>query len=416
MTDTAARVRPLVATSAVTIIGSDDEAISAARTLATEFAVDAAERDLNRILPAAEVDVMSAAGLFAITVPREYGGADVRASTLAEVFRLLATADPNIAQIPHSHFVYVNLLRLAATSRQREQLFGEILAGGRLANAQSERTSKTVREIQTILKPIGSGGFVLRGTKYYCTGALFADRIPVLARLDDPNQVAGLPEGEYVAYVPTATAGLTVEDDWDALGQRLTASGTVRLDDVQVAAEWLVPRDQAFEQPHSYGALAQLLHAAIDVGIARGALDEAAAFVNTKSRPWYEAEVERAVDDPLVVQRFGELAVEVAAAESVLRTAGERLDRALTMPHEQAATDASIAVATAKVLGEKASIATSSALFEVSGTRAAAAELNLGRHWRNARTHTLHDPIRWKYHHIGRHTLSGIAPPRTAVI
>lgn len=400
----------------VTIVGSDDEAVASARTLAAEFAVDAAERDLNRILPAAEIDAMSAAGLFAITVPREYGGADVRASTVSEVFRLLATADPNIAQIPHSHFVYVNLLRLAATSRQREQLFGEILAGGRLANAQSERASKTVREINTTLKPIGSGGFVLQGTKYYCTGSLFADRIPVLARLDDPNHVAGLDEGEYVAYVPASTPGLTIEDDWDALGQRLTASGTVRLNDVQVAADWVVPRDPAFDQPHSYGAFAQLLHAAIDVGIARGALDEAATFVNTKSRPWYEAEVEHAASDPLVIQRFGELSVSVAAAEAVLHTAGERLDKALAMPHEQTATDASIAVATAKILGEKASIEASSALFEVSGTRSAATELNLSRHWRNARTHTLHDPIRWKYHHIGRQVLSGIAPPRSAVI
>ena len=33
------------------------------------------------------------------------------------------------------------------------------------------------------------------------------------------------------------------------------------------------------------------------------------------------------------------------------------------------------------------------------------------RHWRNARVHTLHDPVRWKFHAIGNHALNGIDPP-----
>ena len=49
-------------------------------------------------------------GLVNTTCPAEYGGAEVRSHTLAEVFRLLAAADPNIAQIPQSHFVYLNVL------------------------------------------------------------------------------------------------------------------------------------------------------------------------------------------------------------------------------------------------------------------------------------------------------------------
>lgn len=400
----------------VVVIHNDADALSTAKSLAEEFAVDAAEREQHRILPAAEVDALSASGLLAITVPREYGGADVHASTVAEVVRLLATADPNIAQIPHGHFGYLHLVRLAASARQRERLFAEVLAGGRISAAQSERTAPSVLEIDTTLRPVGSAGFILNGVKCFCSGAVFADRIAVLARLDDPNNVAGLAGGEYVAYLPVSTPGLTIEDDWNGIGQLLSASGTVRLNDVQVPAEWVVPRRAAFQQPHSIAAFAQLLHAAIDVGIARSALDEAARFVNAESRPWFEAGVEHPSQDLLLVQRFGELEVNVSAAESMLHTAGERVDTALSKPWERTASDASIAVATAKILGERAAIEAGSALFEVSGESSAAAELNLSRHWRNARTHTLHDPIRWKYHHIGRHTLSGIAPPRYGVI
>lgn len=414
---TVSRTHPEPATArAVALVRDDADAVALASTLADEFAVDAAEREQHGILPAAEVEALSASGLLAITVPREYGGADVSASTVADVFRLLATADPSIAQILHGHFGYLNLLRLAGDSRQRERLFAEVLAGALIASAQSERTSPTVTDIATTLRPIGSAGFVLEGTKTLCSGAVFADRIAVLARLDDPNHIAGLDQGEYVAYLPVATPGMSVDDDEHGLGQRLTASGTVRLDHVQVPADVIVPRRAAYQQPYSVAAYAQLLHAAIDTGIARSALDEAARFVNRDARAWCEAGPEPAGEEPLLVQRFGELAVEVSAAESMLRTAGERVDTALDKPWEQTASEASIAVATAKILGERTALEASSALFEVAGLRSASAELNLGRHWRNARTHTLQDPIRWRYHHIGRHTLSGIAPPRHGVI
>jgi len=66
----------------------------------------------------------------------------------------------------------------------------------------------------------------------------------------------------------------------------------------------------------------------------------------------------------------------------------------------------------ARAVAARAAVDVSDALFELSGTRAARDELNLHRHWRNARTHTLHDPVRWKVQHIGRYSLNGTPPPR----
>jgi alkylation response protein AidB-like acyl-CoA dehydrogenase len=66
----------------------------------------------------------------------------------------------------------------------------------------------------------------------------------------------------------------------------------------------------------------------------------------------------------------------------------------------------------AKVAAVRASLEASNVLFELGGTRSASASANLSRYWRDARTHTLHDPTRWKLQHIGRHTLSGTPPPR----
>ena len=387
----------------------DETAVAEARRLAETFAAGAAARDRDRVLPYEQVDELAEAGLLALTVPAAYGGPDVSASTLTEVFRLIATADPNIAQIPHSHFVYANLVRVAGTPEQQRFFFSELLEGGRFGNAQSELKTPGVNVVETRLTRDEPGWFRLNGAKGYCTGAIFATWIPVLARLDD-----GTPEGgeELVAFVERSAEGVTVVDDWGGMGQRTTASGTVELHGVRVAAEHVVRRGKAFDGPHSYGAFAQLLHAAIEVGIARGVLDEAADFVRTQARPHYEAQVQRAQDDPLVIQRFGELTVEVRVAEATLRAAGEAVDRALADPTDETAAEASLAVATAKIVAEQAALALTNGIFEVSGTRSAAASLGLDRHWRNARTHTLHDPVRWKYHHLGRWTLLGVRPPR----
>ncbi|MFE4964552.1 SfnB family sulfur acquisition oxidoreductase [Streptomyces sp. NPDC056660] len=390
------------------VITDEAEALAVAAALAAEFRAGAAERDAERRLPRAELDRLSASGLLAVTVPAGYGGADVSALTLAEIFRLLGSADASLAQIPQSHFVYVNVIRRQGTEEQRKFFFAELLAGGRLGNAQSEAGTKHVQDIRTRLERSADGSYVLRGVKHYSTGALFADWIPVLARAEDDNL--------HVAYVPRDAPGLTVVDDWDGMGQRTTASGTVRLDGVSVPADRVLPHHLTFQGPQLHGAVAQLLHAAIDVGIAGAALAEAAEFVRTKSRPWFESGAETAAEDPLLIQRFGELALQARASEALLREGARAVDAAGARLTDESAAEASIAVAAAKVRAAEAAVAVAGALFEVSGTRSALNSLNLHRYWRDARTHTLHDPTRWKIQHIGRYVLSGTLPPRHGLL
>ncbi|NYI04583.1 SfnB family sulfur acquisition oxidoreductase [Allostreptomyces psammosilenae] len=390
------------------VIADDAEALAVAAALAEEFRAGARARDAERRLPREEVDRLSRSGLLAVTVPTEHGGADVRQETLAEIFRLLASADASLAQIPQSHFVYVNVIRRQGTGQQRRFFFAELLAGRRFGNAQSEAGTRHVQDIRTRLEPRADGSYLLTGVKHYSTGALFADWIPVLARARDDDL--------HVAYVPRDAPGLTVIDDWDGMGQRTTASGTVRLDGVPVPADRVLPHHLTFRGPQLHGATAQLLHAAIDAGIAGGALAEAAAFVRTTSRPWFESGVETAAEDPLLIQRFGELALRVRSAEALLREAARAVDAAQADLTDDSAAEASIAVAAAKVQAAQAAVEVADALFEVSGTRSALNSLNLHRYWRDARTHTLHDPSRWKVQHIGRYVLNGTRPPRHGLL
>ncbi|MCX6400850.1 MAG: SfnB family sulfur acquisition oxidoreductase [Propionibacteriales bacterium] len=387
-----------------------ESAIVTARDLADRFAEDSALRDRERIIPVAEVEALSDSGLLALTVPEEYGGAGLGAAVVAEVVRLIASGDPNIAQIPHSHFVYVNAVIEQGTEAQKRFLLGEVLAGKRFGNAQSEIGSKHVRDHATTLRrdDLAVGDWVLDGEKGYCTGALFAHWIPVLAHLGEDGPL-------HVAWVERDAEGVTVIDDWNGLGQRTTASGTVRLDGVRVAADRVTPYHLTFDRPQTYGSFAQLLHAAIDAGIARAAVRDAAAFVTTRSRPYPDAialyDVERAADDPLVVRAFGEIELQVRAAEALLAEAGRAVDRARADLTAETAAEASLAVAAARASTTSASLEAASRLFEVSGTRSALASDNLDRHWRNARTHTLHDPAAWKVQHLGRYAIDGTRPP-----
>jgi SfnB family sulfur acquisition oxidoreductase len=391
-----------------------DEAVAEAQRLAGALAEQAVERDLERVLPGPELDLLSASGLLAVTVPAAHGGADLPVEVLTEVVRVIATGDPNVAQVPHSHFVYVNALRHQGTTAQQAFLFGEVLRGRRFGNAQSELGSRHVRDIRTTLTPAagqepGRTTWELSGEKGYCTGAAFAHWIPVLAHRGADGPL-------HVAWVERDAPGLSVHDDWDGVGQRTTASGRVVLDRVQVADELVTPWHLTFDgRPQTYGAFAQVLHAAIDAGIARAALQEAHDFVTTRSRPYPDAiavhDVERHADDPLVVAAFGQMELAVRGAEALLAEAACAVDRADASLDEQSAGEASLAVAAARAATTQVSVDVSSRLFEVAGTRSALRPLALDRHWRNARTHTLHDPAAWKVQHLGRWALDGTLPP-----
>ena len=380
------------------------EAVEVAHFVGRVLAEGDLDRDLRRSLPYEEVKRLAESGLLGLSVPGVFGGAGASVETLAEVFRALAWGDPNVAQIPHSHFVFLNQLRLHGSEQHQRRIFHEVLAGAVVANAQSEFGGKHVRDIRTTLSREGDG-WRLNGEKFYATGSLFADYLAVLARTEVDGSLQ-------VAWVRADAPGVEVVDDWDAVGQRTTGSGTVRLTDVVVSPDWVTPFSVEFDGPTTYGAFAQILHAAIDVGIARRALDEAGEFVRTKSRPYPDAGVERAAEDPVTVQAFGELELAVRGAEALLRTAAQAVDAANAALTEESAAEASLAVAAARASSTFVSVDVASKLFQVAGTRAALAGLNLDRHWRNARTHTLHDPAAWKVHHLGRWAADRTLPPR----
>jgi len=386
------------------LIGSHDEAIEAAREYATTLAAGAIDRDRTGAVPAAELAGLDRSGLIALTIPREHGGPDLSPVTLAEVIRRIAAVDPAIAQVPQGHFLLVDVLAVWGSDHQRRRLFGDILDGARLGNALSERGGRHAQELRTRLED----GRTLNGRKYYCTGAITSRWIGVSA-LDDDDRLV-------LVFVPRGADGVELDEDWNAMGQRATVSGGATFSDVAVDPDLVVPYQRAFEAPQQLGARAQLVHAAIQVGIAGGALADAREFVRTRARPFFEAEragwATEASADPYVIERFGRLAAEVHAAELLLADAARTLEAIGRRPRDaDAASRGSIAVAQAKAFASEVAVRVASDVFSLSGASAADERHDLSRHWRNARTHASHDPADWKYHHVGNYLLNGALPP-----
>ena len=176
--------------------------------------------------------------------------------------------------------------------------------------------------------------------------------------------------------------------------------------------------DPVTAPPSVLGAFDQALHAAVDIGIARAALEDGAEFVRTRSRPWFEAGVESAADEPHVVRRFGELTARLYALEALLARGSALVDAALAEPEltRESAADASLTVAAAKALAQEFAVEIASGVLELAGASATDRKYALDRHWRNVRVHSLHDPARWKYVHLGNHTLRGNPAPRLGVL
>lgn len=408
-------------TSTVPVLDTPESALAAAAAVAAELVVGAAERERadTSLLP--QLRLVAEAGLLAVPVPAAHGGPGLPASVQIEVLRRLSRGDGALGQLLLAHFVVSQAIGgLEADQQPAPRIYGDILAGGQLGNATAERGTASALDRKTSITRRADGGWELNGVKYYATGALGAQWIAVAALIaDKPGETA-------TVFIRPDQPGVTLDlEKWSAFGQRGTRSGEVRLENVVVDDDLVIEEGTAPDPvdgpPSVLGAYDQALHAAIDIGIARAALEDGAEFVRTRSRPWKEAlnaGVERADEEPHIVRRFGELTARLFALEALLARGAALIDagQAAEELTRDAAAEASLTVAAAKALAQEFGVEIASGIFELTGTSGTDGEVNLDRHWRNVRTHSLHDPARWKYVHLGNHTLHGTRPPRLGLV
>ena len=387
-------------------LGSEAEALAEVTRLSTRFRAGAIARDRGRLLPFDEVAALKQAGLFAITVPKVFGGLEASAVTVAEVTRLLSAADPSIGQIPQNHFCFLPVFSFGSPEQARF-FYGRVLDGDSIGNAHSENTRKRAGVYEHDLRKV-TGGWTVTGRKFYSTGAIFADWIPFIGYDDQQRQL--------MFFVDAAADGVTVLDDWTGMGQRTTASGTTIFENVFIPDAHVFPYYKAGDSARPTRLLAALIHSAIDLGIAEEALSDAKHYILNNNRPWIDNPHEEHAQEPFIIQKFGELGFAVRSAQRLLRHAAQEIDRARTDDDTEAAIEAGLATADARIACAQAALAVADQLFPLTGARATLETHDLDRHWRNARTHTLHDPLRWKLYHLGNFYLNGVEPgPRSLI-
>lgn len=398
----------LNSSTSATVIQNDQQAINAAYQVADFALVERNIRDQQRILPVDVIQELSHKGLGGIRIAKKYGGAQVSNKTLAHVFRILSKADASVGQIPQNQFGLLNAIENIASESQKQFIYAEILKGKRLANGGPERNSKDTKTIETRLDQV-NGQYILNGEKFYSTGSSFADWLAIRAIH---------PLGHTVLTIINAQAqGVEIANDWDGFGQRTTASGTVRLKNVVVSPELIMDEKPLADASKYRGAYSQLIQVAIDVGIAEAAFADTLSAIH-KARPIVDANVEKASFEAYTLQEVGKLNILLDAAILLLDEAAEYLDQldAQDIVTPEQASKASIIVAESKVYANDAALQISEKLLELGGSRSSLSIRNLDQHWRNARVHTLHDPVRWKLHAIGNYYLNGTQDQRHAWI
>lgn len=363
------------------------------------FAASAAERDRAGGHAAKEKAQLREAGLLHLGIPRAQGGDQLPWPDLYRVIRRLATVDSALAHVLAFHHLQVVTVLIYGAPAQHDALLTQTreqgLWWGNAMNPLDKRLIAT---------PV-PGGYRLNGIKSFCSGTRGSDWMTLSAHVE------GRPF-PLLAVAPTRDAKQL--DDWNPIGQRQTDSISVVFEDLFLPTEQVLKQPDVAPSPvHTLrNCFAQLVLVNLYAGIAEGALEAGITAVR-ESRAWISAGVEQRQDDPFQQNRVGlldaQLAGAIATADHAAALLALAFEKGPALTAEQRG-EASVAIAQAKVLAHQISLGASSELFEMTGARGTGQTAALDRFWRNARTHTLHDPIDYKLNQLGRWRLKGEWP------
>jgi alkylation response protein AidB-like acyl-CoA dehydrogenase len=152
------------------------------------------------------------------------------------------------------------------------------------------------------------------------------------------------------------------------------------------------------------------------LGIARGALETARTYTRDRSRSWLYSSYERAVDEPHVIDTYGDLTAKLWAVEALADQVAVEAQAIHDDPDsltERRRGEHEVRVAAVKARATDVALEVTSRIFEVTGARSTTSSEGLDRFWRNVRTHTLHDPVAYKRNEIGVFVLRDEIPEPT---
>ena len=362
-----------------------------------EFVAEAnVERERAREFPHDQVRWLKDAGFGALRIPKEDGGFG---ASLRQTFALLAdlgTADPNVAHIFRNHLAFVEDRLNAPRSATNDTWIKRFLSGAFVGGGWTEANNVTLANIvSTVTRR--DDHWLVTGAKYYATGSLYADWLDVLGRDDDGDL--------RTALVRADGPGVELVDDWQGFGQRTTASGSARYDQVRADDGDVFPAADRFGYQAQFYQLAML---SVLAGITRAALRDGTALLKARGRNYPQGLAAVPSDDAQLLQVIGQVSADGFAADAALDRSSRTLDdiaaaridgRAALI--EQLVIDAEVAVSQAQLVIIAAALRATTEIFDALGASGVSESHALDRHWRNARTLASHNPRVYKARILG---------------
>lgn len=308
------------------------DALARAERLAPRMAARAAEYDRDAAFPERDIEELRAEGLLGLMVPSRLGGPGAGFDEYTRVAAALAGGNASTALIFNMHASVTGGLASISDDLARGMGAADSFfqARDRILRAAADGAmygvAITEPEVGSRLSALRSkyepeaGGFRIRGTKSFCSGAGHLDAYLVAARR------AGSPHDQPdISYflVPDGD-GLRVDESWDPLGMRATASNGMVID-AWVAEDALLGGVEGLVLPLAH-AMPQWLvasYAAVYVGLAEAAVREGVAYLRDRAVAGERGALARVA---AVRQRVGRAEAEVQAARLALERAARLVD------------------------------------------------------------------------------------------
>jgi len=375
-----------------------------AATVAAQLAVDALERDRRNLDPTAELDLLRESGLVDLLHPAEFGGGGGHWESAFLAVRILSRADASVAQVLAYHYINSANIGFAADPAVQAEWYRKTTAGHWV-------WGDSVNPVDPDLVLTADGDdYRLDGLKRFSTGASAGDVVLAAALVK-----GGPLDGQQVfAVLDHDRAGIEYLGDWDALGQRLSASGSVRFTGVAVAEGDILGALSAEPFANLITPGIQLAFGNIYLGIAEGALEQGLELARARANAWFLSTAATYRDDPFIQRVVGEFSSHIAAVEALADRAGRQFDEIValgsgTTPEDRGRIE--IEIAKLKVVATEVGIEVANRIFEITGSSSAKSSIGLDLFWRNIRTHSLHDPVDYKKLEVGAWELNGTLQP-----
>ena len=218
-------------------------------------------------------------GLHTMNIPEEFGGLGLDNQSVAVALEEMGRVDPGYAITMLSNALTLQDVLVGGNDEQKQRAADIIIPGGYGTFAMTEPNAGSDAVSLTTTAKEDGDYYVLNGTKCFATNGGYADLFVVIATVDKKLRSKGT-----VAFMlEKGTPGLTIGGHEDKMGLRLSNTVTMFLDDVRIPkANMLGGIGDGIKIALHGLDVGRLYNAAISVGIAQHAIEEATAYAKER--------------------------------------------------------------------------------------------------------------------------------------